>query len=68
MVANTRLNEFDQTCWNQKNLIRYTAKFQTFLFDKIFKKSDMLWFIELVRWKTLNQISNHHKEEKMKKI
>ena len=33
----------------------YTAKFETFLFDQIFKKQDMFSFIKLVLWKTLNQ-------------
>ena len=40
-AANKRWNQFDKIYWNllnQINLIMYTAKFDKFLFDQIWKK------------------------------
>ena len=42
-AANKSAIEFDQI-----NLVIYTAKFETFLFDQVFKKQDVLSFIKFI--------------------
>ena len=42
-AANKLAIEFDQI-----NLVIYTAKFETFLFDQVFKKQDVLSFIKFI--------------------